>query len=384
MWKSQSRLSYNALSMTLAKIKHYVNSRFPHSWLFDFIWIIAGLGIYWLSLLKNLPVLSWVLLAIVFTPIIHRLVCYGYRSCKTPFDLPIVFLTIGMIMGVVISPDQGMSVIALQSYLVIIAFYYTSVHHPHPLTYWGIVIGIFSAGILAMVFAGWAIVPGVEIVADQQFNNGAMYGPATMLMVVSLILGGVALYHRKPSLQIIMGVLFGALITLALWETRVGVSSFFAGDTVSGRIPLWQAAIEMIKAHPITGIGLGAWPLVFHSGTLAYPTHPHSAYLELYCNTGILGVIALVLGVIISIRLGWRILQAENRETWYGLGIGIILALLATALLGLIEQWPSGITLLGTDRYHYIVILIPLLLAAPLTIVERKLTHYSCSTFNQI
>jgi hypothetical protein len=289
-----------------------------------------------------------------------------------------------MIMGVAISPDRGISVIALQSYLAIVAFYYTSVHHPRPLTYWGIVIGIFSAGILAMVFAGWDTVPGVEIVSDQQFKNGAMYGPATMLMVVSLILGGVALYHRKPALQIIIGVLFMALTALALWETRVGVSRFFAGDTVSGRIPLWHATLEMLKAHPITGIGLGCWPLVFNSGALAYPTHPHSAYLELYCNAGIFGVIALVLGVIISIRLGWRILQAENRETWYGLGAGIILALLATALLGLIEQWPSGITLLGADRYHYTVILIPLLLAAPLIMVERKLTHYSCSTFNQI
>lgn len=384
MWKRQGTLSYNALSMAPAKIKHYVNSRFPHSWLFDSIWIIAGLGVCWLSLFKNLPVLGWVLLAIVITPIIHRLVCYGYRSCKTPFDLPIAFLTIGMVMGVVISPDRVMSVIALQSYLVIVAFYYTSVHHPHPFTYWGIVIGIFSAGILAMVFAGWAIVPGVEIVADQQSQSSCMYGPATMLMVVALLFGGVALYHKRPTIQIIMGALFLAFIAFLLREARVGIASFFTGNTVSGRIPLWQASVEMLKAHPITGIGLGAWPLVFHSGALMYPTHPHNAYLELYCNTGILGLVALVLGVIISIRLSWRILQAEDRETWYGLGVGVILALLATALLGLIEQWPSGMTLLGTDRYHYIVILIPLLLAAPLTMVERKLTHYSCSTFNQI
>jgi len=68
-----------------------------------------------------------------------------------------------------------------------------------------------------------------------------------------------------------------------------------------GRIERWQTTVAVLKDHPLTGLGLGGW----WSRLSAYDMsgRPHNAYLQLYSDTGAIGIIALVVATIISVKL---------------------------------------------------------------------------------
>ena len=74
-----------------------------------------------------------------------------------------------------------------------------------------------------------------------------------------------------------------------------------------GRIELWTFALEIFKTYPITGSGLYTFNEAFHSLGLVpvvnNPSipHPHNIYLQLLCETGIIGFMlfsALLLGIL--------------------------------------------------------------------------------------
>lgn len=83
-----------------------------------------------------------------------------------------------------------------------------------------------------------------------------------------------------------------------------------SGDITMGRIEYYAIALQQFKANPILGIGWGGFKYVnsaytgFANGTY---TNAHNMYLQLLCETGILGFLLfmiLIVGVLIkSVRL---------------------------------------------------------------------------------
>jgi O-antigen ligase len=88
--------------------------------------------------------------------------------------------------------------------------------------------------------------------------------------------------------------------------------------SLNGRFPLWQTSMRMIKAAPISGVGLGQWKIV----SPAYETdkkikasgrglrqtwvqRPHNDFLWVFSETGVLGFLGHLLfwGVLIYYSL---------------------------------------------------------------------------------
>ncbi len=88
---------------------------------------------------------------------------------------------------------------------------------------------------------------------------------------------------------------------------------------------------------------------------------------------GILGAVAFLVSLVIAVRLRWSLLRSPRSNPWYGLGVGVVLACLATALLGLVESAPAGIPLVGKEPYFYVVSPIPWLLLFLLIVSHRLL-----------
>jgi len=106
----------------------------------------------------------------------------------------------------------------------------------------------------------------------------------------------------------------------------------------SGRFPAWVNTIEMIKDHPIRGVGVGQWPesypkyydsnmkdVIFNEKLRL--SRLHNDYLEMFANVGLIGYIFLIWIVILTIKKTLFVLiniSNENRGLVLGTTLGLL------------------------------------------------------------
>ena len=109
-------------------------------------------------------------------------------------------------------------------------------------------------------------------------------------------------------------------------------------DERNPRLPAWRNTIEMIKEHPIIGVGVGQWQakyplyydrvmkdIIFNEGTRL--KRLHNDYLEIFANVGVIGYVFLLWLSWLMIRKIWFILsdfKNEHRSYTLALTLGII------------------------------------------------------------
>jgi O-antigen ligase len=128
---------------------------------------------------------------------------------------------------------------------------------------------------------------------------------------------GVTLRHSGRRAMIALGALLvvGIIALIPFTQTERWRSLFQAGTgTGFFRVSVWQSAIEMIRDHPIFGVGLDnflyEYPKYIRAEAWREPnlSHPHNIVLDFWSRMGIPGVIALVWMVVAFLQPGWRML----------------------------------------------------------------------------
>jgi putative inorganic carbon (HCO3(-)) transporter len=130
---------------------------------------------------------------------------------------------------------------------------------------------------------------------------------------------GAAVYRRwlVPALPLlILAALFanqqlgGAS---ALSDVIFGKIGTVTGGTLQERVALWTQAVDLIRAHPLTGIGMGGYPYVAPYAPPYAPQapgliapHAHNVFLQVALDTGILGLAGLVGMLALGFLSGWR------------------------------------------------------------------------------
>ena len=99
----------------------------------------------------------------------------------------------------------------------------------------------------------------------------------------------------------------------------------------------------------------------------------HNSYLQLYCDTGILGLIALILGTVVFIRLIIKVLQLSQRNSVNWIEIGVIGGIISGAIFAVFDVTTS-VTYVTNSGYIYLVLPLFWLGAAFITVVENKLS----------
>jgi O-antigen ligase len=91
----------------------------------------------------------------------------------------------------------------------------------------------------------------------------------------------------------------------------VGASAGFQDEVTSGRLYIWSRLAPEIIESPVIGSGLGSsqWSQFARSGEY-FAAHPHSFYLELLMDTGILGAAI----VFLLYRYLWRSFRTLGRD----------------------------------------------------------------------
>lgn len=119
-------------------------------------------------------------------------------------------------------------------------------------------------------------------------------------------------WREKKNAKVFWGVLLGTLIVLGVLAFAVFQADpqkwnkfFEFGERSSSgvRVEIYAIATHLIAEHPLTGIGLGQFPLFYQLqgprilGHAPYEwnmLHPHNIFFAFWLNLGILGVFALI------------------------------------------------------------------------------------------
>ena len=93
-----------------------------------------------------------------------------------------------------------------------------------------------------------------------------------------------------------------------------------SGDDATSRLGGWETALNIIEAHPLTGIGMAYTLYEQRSPAYLAPLetkllgHPHNSYLELAAFAGIPVLIAFLLLLFLMFRAAWRTYQRTDRQ----------------------------------------------------------------------
>ncbi|MBM3245111.1 MAG: hypothetical protein FJZ15_04880 [Candidatus Omnitrophica bacterium] len=142
-----------------------------------------------------------------------------------------------------------------------------------------------------------------------------VFPPACLALIFTQSLGAmislfiaimVYFYLKNKSKKARLGILLSLLVMIAaVFFTRIinQRQHFQPLFSLSMRFNYWAETIKIIKEFPLTGIGLGNFNLI-------QSRFAHNAYLQLWAETGILGLISFLWIVAAVIKNGW----ASNEE----------------------------------------------------------------------
>jgi len=152
------------------------------------------------------------------------------------------------------------------------------------------------------------------------FING-LYYVGVLLVVLTIFLtysrtGFVCLtaacfliFGKKLSIKniiVFLSLLLMVVIVIpgAFWER---IASTGTTDTTgTGRLLIYQTALRMIQAHPLTGVGYGQFHYFYgHYGGHLDSTSPHNTYLSIAAESGVINLsifICLILATFVDLR----------------------------------------------------------------------------------
>jgi len=386
------------------------------------------------SILLGQPPL-WLSWLVALTPVILRLQRDKRFIKSTPFDIPILIFVLGLLLGMLASANQPVSFGALHTLLACVLLYYGITNNSDAKNYYwfslgGVVLVVilglsfwfFSQGQARVLpFNAWAfkLADALPEIGGPTLN---LHSLAALLAVVTPALLALAIFRGDLRLRLtglVLGLLCTAILVLAAsgsgwiaaalglmlvivffkpWMAGavvplVGILTWlavvnydhipwliqvFSTTSFLDRVEYWGNTIDLLKASPITGLGLGSYFEIYNSSYVTANSplvvNAHNSYLQLYSDTGFLGLVALIWSAVVMARSSRRILLSSKQSCWYGVGVGIIGGIVAGATQAVVEVTTTGTIVNSPTSYLYIGIPLVWVWAALFSVASAKLT----------
>lgn len=161
----------------------------------------------------------------------------------------------------------------------------------------------------------WLVLTGAALVTS--FSKGAFMALAVLVLVVVVTV---------PRWRWVVGVAFAGALVVATQVPLLMARLATVASSLDGRQQLFAQTLELARTHPIFGVGLGGYTMLFRGVTPEI--YPHDVWLTFWVETGIAG--AITFGVILFALLwrGWRAWPStvgfERVVLWGALG-GLVL-----------------------------------------------------------
>ena len=153
---------------------------------------------------------------------------------------------------------------------------------------------------------------------------------------------------RKASLSIpvlVVSAIIGSYLVSPLFQARLEHSMVITEGSQAAvsaasnlRMPIFKTSLVMYKAHPLNGVGVRAFPKAYmdyaapddihiqRSGGKTGATHAHNLVLEVMSDTGSIGLLGMIVGLILVIRF-WRNMTLARRTEAFPFALALALAL---------------------------------------------------------
>ena len=133
---------------------------------------------------------------------------------------------------------------------------------------------------------------------------------ASIALAVGLVVLWITQRHKVRTF--VLAVVFIAAATLmapdAYWARMKTVATYQQDASATGRLELWDIALDLIKQHPVLGVGPDNFVL--------YATNtPHDAYLQIASELGIPALMVFIVMLISGLRAAWKARQLSKPES---------------------------------------------------------------------
>lgn len=132
-------------------------------------------------------------------------------------------------------------------------------------------------------------------------------------------------YYNEKKMRLLNAIRFlitGACVAVVIFSVFPVLGVFIerfqeqirAGNILTNRWMFWKLAFQKFSEHPVIGIGWGQF-LAESDEVLDYMAHVHNVYIQLLCETGIVGFGIYVSWIVIRLREAVR-LFVFSRKFW--------------------------------------------------------------------
>ena len=183
-------------------------------------------------------------------------------------------------------------------------------------------LGIFFLGLVAIVMT---------------YSRASWVGLAVAALVY------VFLWNRRLLPLCLLGVICAIPLLPSTVLNRILTITDSSDSSTSSRFPLWSAAIQMLKMQPIMGVGLGTDAVqarirefALYDSVAAF-VHAHNTFLQIWLETGLLGLVGFVGHVLWSIKATARAVWISENQVARHMAIGGSSALCGALVCGLAD-----------------------------------------------
>ena len=129
------------------------------------------------------------------------------------------------------------------------------------------------------------------------------------------------------ALVLILGLFVGVVLTGGEEALTRFVGTVNSDDPTTGRAHFWNVTLEIIKAHPVLGTGLGAFGVVYTRydtrNGLYRLEQAHNDYLQVLSDAGIIGAVIALTFVVLLFRIAFA--RRESKDQFRrGVAIGAL------------------------------------------------------------
>lgn len=215
----------------------------------------------------------------------------------------------------------------------------------------GLALGLIIAGGSKQKLIQFALLLPIWVGLVLSNSRGGIMAMLVQVVLATLLLLRTATLRLALAIVLVAGVLVG---TIWVGGERLVTNFSAAGNELTAtdsdgvsRNEIWRATLKMFVAHPILGVGLGAYwiGITAHhdaSGVLT-PQEAHNDYLELLSSGGVIG---LALGFWFAVSVFRHARRNLNSDTGFirAVRIGSVLGIAGVAAHSLLD---FGLHLLG-------------------------------------
>jgi probable O-glycosylation ligase (exosortase A-associated) len=148
-------------------------------------------------------------------------------------------------------------------------------------------------------------------------SRGALLGMAVVLIFIAAR-AGQRLYGALLILAFVLAFAYQAGDVMK--DRAASIDDYNEDQSATGRLDSWKAAIGMMRAHPVTGVGPGAYVFAFRDFSDKQVLQAHNTYFQIGAEYGPLAAAFLLIAIALSIsalhRRSKQLRLVRNEEKW--------------------------------------------------------------------